>query len=177
VPLFASRYIKGTLAPVLDEYGVTFRSWHGYVSATKAHELAEEIQDSSQHMVLLYLGDWDPSGLDMSRDAPERIVEYGSGEDFTWRRIALTEALIRAHDLPGFDVDSKQKDGRYKWYRTHHGARAWELDALNPTVLRTVVEAEIQRYINRDAWEHSCMVEQVETDSLGHILDRWTRRG
>jgi len=169
--------VKGTLAPMLDEYGVTFRSWHGYVSATKAHELAEEIQDSSQHMVLLYLGDWDPSGLDMSRDAPERIVEYGSGDDFTWRRIALTEALIHEHDLPGFDVDSKQKDGRYKWYRTHHGARAWELDALNPAVLRTVVEAEIQRYINRDAWEQSCMVEQAETDSLSHILDRWTRRG
>jgi hypothetical protein len=38
--------VKGTIAPVLDEYGVTFRSWHGYVSATKAHELAEEIPDS-----------------------------------------------------------------------------------------------------------------------------------
>jgi hypothetical protein len=169
--------VKGTLAPVLEEYGVTFRPWHGYVSATKAHELAGEIRTSQQPMILLYMGDWDPSGLDMSeRDAPERIVEYGSGDGFSWRRIALTEELIRRHDLPGFDVESKQKDGRYKWYRGRHGARAWELDALSPNVLRAVVEAEIQRYINWDAWEQSRLVEQAETDSLQHILDRWTQK-
>jgi hypothetical protein len=169
--------VKGTLAPVLDEYGVTFRPWHGYVSATKAHELAGEIRASSKPMILLYLGDWDPSGLDMGdRYAPERIVEYGSG-DFTWRRIALTEALIHEHDLPGFDVDTKQKDSRYRWYRDSHGARAWELDALNPNVLRAVVEAEICRYIDWGAWEQSCLAEEAETDSLKHILDRWTGRG
>jgi hypothetical protein len=169
--------VKGTLAPVLDEYGVTFRSWHGYVSATKAHELAGEIRASSKPMILLYLGDWDPSGLDMGdRYAPERIVEYSSG-DFTWRRIALTEALIDEHDLPGFDVDTKQKDSRYRWYRDSHGARAWELDALNPNVLRAVVEAEIRRYIDWGTWEQSCLAEEAETDSLKHILDRWTGRG
>jgi hypothetical protein len=169
--------VRGTLAPVLEEYGVTFRSWHGYVSATKAHELAGEIQRSTQPRVLLYLGDWDPSGLDMSeRDAPEQLAEYGSGDGFTWKRIALTEALIAAHNLPGFDVDTKAKDGRYKWYRSAHGARAWELDALNPAVLRAVVEEEIQRYINADAWNQSVLIEEAETGSLQHILDRWTQQ-
>jgi hypothetical protein len=170
--------VKGTLAPVLDEYGVTFRPWHGYVSATKAHELASEIRASSRPMILLYLGDWDPSGLDMGdRYAPERIVEYGSGDGFSWRRIALTESLIREHDLPGFDVETKQKDSRYRWYRNRHGARAWELDALNPNVLRAVVEAEIRRYIDWAAWEQSQLAELAETESLKHILDRWTGRG
>jgi hypothetical protein len=169
--------VKGTLAPVLDEYGVTFRPWHGYVSATKAHELAEEIQASVKPVILLYLGDWDPSGLDMGdRYAPERIVEYGSGDGFRWCRIALTEPLIRAHDLPGFDVETKHKDSRYRWYRTSYGARAWELDALNPNVLRAVVEAEIRRYIDWNAWAQSSLAEQAETESLQHILDRWTGR-
>lgn len=170
--------VKGTLAPVLEEYGVTFRPWHGYVSATKAHELADEIRTSSKPMILLYLGDWDPSGLDMGdRYAPERLVEYGSGEEFSWRRIALTDALIRAHDLPGFDVATKQKDSRYRWYRTNHGARAWELDALNPNVLRTVVKEAIEAYINWPAWSRSIVAEEAETESLKHILDRWTARG
>lgn len=167
--------VKGTLAPVLEEYGVTFRPWHGYVSATKAHELADEIQASTQPMVLLYLGDWDPSGLDMGdRYAPDRLVQYGSGDGFTWRRIALTDALIREHDLPGFNVETKQKDSRYRWYRNHHGARAWELDALNPTVLRAVVEEAIRGYIHWPAWEQSRLAEDAETESLQHILDRWT---
>jgi hypothetical protein len=167
--------VKGTLAPILEEYGVGFRPWHGYTSATKAHELAGEIQASPQPMVFLYLGDWDPSGLDMSeRDAPGRIERYG-GAGVNIRRIALTDALIREHDLPGFDVDTKHRDGRYKWYRSRHGAAAWELDALSPNALRTVVEAEVRRHINWDAWEQSRLAEQAETESLRHILDRWTR--
>jgi len=47
--------------------------------------------------------------------APERIVSMAAAMTLRGRRIALTEALIHEHDLPGFDVDSKQKDGRYKW--------------------------------------------------------------
>ncbi len=42
--------------------------------------------------------------------------------------------------------------------------------------MRAVVDAEIRRYINGDAWEQSLLVEQAETESLKHILDRWTRR-
>ena len=169
--------VKGTLVPVLEAYGVTYRPWHGYVSATKAHELADEIQASSKPMILLYLGDWDPSGLDMGdRYAPERLVQYGGGDGFTWRRMALTDALIREHDLPGFDVNSKQKDSRYRWYRTRHGARAWELDALNPNVLRAVVAEAFRGYINWAAWDQSRLAEEAEADSLQHVLDRWTGR-
>jgi hypothetical protein len=168
---------QATLAPVLGEYGVTVRSWHGDVSATQAHELAEEIQASAQPIVLLYLGDWDPSSLDMGdRYAPDRLVQYGSGDGFPWRRIALTDALIREHDLPGFDVDSKWEDSRYRWYRNRHGARAWELDALNPMVLRAVVEEAIRGYIDWPAWDQSRLAEDAETESIQHVLDRWTGR-
>jgi hypothetical protein len=166
--------VKGTLAPVLDKYGVDFQPMHGYSSATKLHELAEEAQASERPFVKLYLGDWDPSGLHMRQVyTSRRLAQYGGGT-IQWRRIALTPELIRTHDLPGFDVETKKKDTRYRWYRSSQGARAWELDALNPNVLRAVVEDTIRGYIDRDAWEQSRLVEQAETDSLKPILDRWT---
>jgi hypothetical protein len=166
--------VKGTLAPVLEEYGVDFQPMHGYSSATKLHELAVEAQTSQQPLVQLYLGDWDPSGLHMSQvDAPRRLAKYGGGA-IEWRRIALTPELIREHDLPGFDVDTKRKDSRYRWYKTSQGARAWELDALNPNVLRAVVKEAIEAYINWPAWSRSIVAEEAETESLQHILDRWT---
>jgi len=58
----------------------------------------------------------------------------------------MTPELIREHNLPGFNVDTKAKDSRYRWYKTSQGARAWELDALNPNVLRAVVEEAIRGY-------------------------------
>jgi hypothetical protein len=138
--------VKGTLATVLEDLGIDFQPMHGYSSATKPHELALEAQTRRQPLVKLYLGDWDPSGLHMSQvDAPRRLEKYGGGA-IEWRRIALTPELIREHNLPGFDVDTKEKDSRYHWYKTSQGARAWELDALNPNVLRAVVEDAIRGY-------------------------------
>ena len=72
--------VAGILRPVLDEYGVTFFPVHGFNSATKVHDLAEQIgqgaadEDHRQHFILLYVGDHDPSGMYMSEiDLPERL--------------------------------------------------------------------------------------------------------
>jgi hypothetical protein len=69
------------------------------------------------------------------------------------------------------------KDAHYQWYRTSHGARTWELDGLNPNVLRAVVEDAIRGYINWAAWEQSSLAEQAETESLQHILRSLDRTG
>jgi hypothetical protein len=81
--------VRGTLAPVLDKYGVTFRVLHGYSSATTVNEIAEESQDYDEPLLTLYVGDWDPSGLHMSEvDLPRRLSEYGASVEIV--RVALT---------------------------------------------------------------------------------------
>ena len=59
--------MRGTLAPVMEKYGVTFRVMHGHGSATALHSVAEESQHGDKRMTVLYVGDWDPSGMHMSR--------------------------------------------------------------------------------------------------------------
>jgi hypothetical protein len=65
--------VRGVLAPVLEEYGVGFRVVHGFSSATAIYEVARG--DTVTHpLEVLYVGDWDPSGLYMSEeDLPERL--------------------------------------------------------------------------------------------------------
>ena len=78
--------VRGTLAPILDKYGVTFRVMHGYGSATQVHQIAEET--TKEEIRVLYVGDWDPSGLHMSEvDLPRRLDEYGADVDLV--RVAL----------------------------------------------------------------------------------------
>src|SRR5262249_29101059 len=80
--------VSGILRHVLGEYGVPFFPVHGFNSATKMHELAEDIAEDERHTVLLYVGDYDPSGMYMSEvDLPSRLKSYGTG-DFTLFRIA-----------------------------------------------------------------------------------------
>jgi hypothetical protein len=65
--------VAGVLRPVLDAYGVPFFAAHGFNSATKVHELAQEIVDDDRLYQFFYVGDHDPSGMYMSEvDFPGR---------------------------------------------------------------------------------------------------------
>jgi hypothetical protein len=64
---------------VLDRYYVPFFAAHGFTSATKVYDLAQDIQDGNRHYLFLYVGDYDPSGMWMSeRDLTERLTRYGA---------------------------------------------------------------------------------------------------
>ena len=162
--------LRGVLAPVLDEYGVGFRVMHGFSSATVVHDIADDYDD--RPLTALYVGDWDPSGLYMSEcDLPDRLDKYG-GYHVETKRIALTQEQLAA--LPSFPASDKRKDPRYKWFIENFGNRCWEIDALDPNMLRDRVEEEINLCItDLDAWERCETSDQAQRESLLHVLMRW----
>jgi hypothetical protein len=163
--------VRGTLSPVLERYGVVFRVMHGHASATALYEAAEESQENACWTNVLYCGDWDPSGLHMSEvDMPERLQRYGGTMHLT--RIALT-AEDTTPELPSFPVSDKAKDPRYKWFLERYGQTCWELDALNPVLLRERVAGAIEEYIDWEAWLRCDAVEAAEQRSLKQILGTW----
>jgi len=143
--------IRGILAPVLNEYGVTFRVMHGHASATAVRSAADESRLSDKPLTVLYVGDWDPSGMHMSEvDLPERIARYGG--DIEIVRVALIEDdTLPEAGVSHFPVMDKVKDPRFKWFFTNYGARCFELDALNPNTLRDRVEHAIRAHLDLDA--------------------------
>jgi hypothetical protein len=161
--------VRGVLAPVLDLYAVGFLPVHGFTSATKAHDLAED--DDGRDLILLYVGDYDPSGLFMSQeDLPKRFAKY-DGDHIKLKRIALTRAQLRG--LPSFPASDKKKDPRYRWFVSNHGDRCWELDAMDPNALRDCVQREIEQLIEPTAWGRCELVNEAERESLQSILERW----
>ena len=164
--------VRGTLAPVLDAYGVAFRVMHGYASATTIHDVAEEDADAVKPLTVLYVGDWDPSGLHMSeQDLPARLLAEGAAVRLL--RVALTAEDVRGDGLPSFPAASKRRDPRYAWYAARYGGRCWELDALSPVVLRERMEATIFALIDMDAWQRADVVEAAERASLIEVLGNW----
>lgn len=166
--------VRGTLAPVLDKYGVTFRVMHGYGSATALYGIARETADNPKPLTVLYVGDWDPSGMQMSEvDLPARLLRYEGIA--TIKRVALDAADVAAGtDLPSFEAESKSKDPRFKWFVEHYGRRCWEVDALSPVVLRQRVDAEVLALLDIDGWNHCIDVEQAERESMKSVLDSWS---
>jgi hypothetical protein len=145
--------IRGTLASVLDEYGLTFRVMHGYASATVINDVAELSTD-------IHMSDV---------DLPGRLARYGG--TLTVRRVALVDEDLDG--LPSFDLETKAKDPRYQWFRRNVGDICYELDAMPPPLLRERVEAEIRHYLDLDQWAHDQMIEAAEVESMETFHKSW----
>jgi hypothetical protein len=161
--------IRGVLKPVLDRYAVGFRVMHGFTSATSVNDVAED--GDGRDLIVLYVGDLDPSGMYMSEhDLPQRLAEYG-GHHVEVRRVALLPE--QAEGLPSFPASDKRKDPRHAWFVEHHGARCWEIDAMDPNDLRNCVEQAIEELIEPTAWARCETVNAAELESLQTILSNW----
>jgi hypothetical protein len=161
--------VRGVLRPVLDEYAAGFNPVHGFTSATSAHDAAED--DDGRPLHILYVGDYDPSGMCMSEvDLPKRFERY-DGDHIQLRRIALLREHVRG--LPSFPATDKRTDSRYGWFVRNYGRRCWELDAMDPNVLRAIVEVEIKQLIEPVAWARCSLVNAAERESLKTILEGW----
>jgi hypothetical protein len=168
--------IRGTLAPVLRDYGVGFRVQHGYASSTAMHDAAVMSAQNDTPLLVLYVGDYDPSGLNMSEaDIPQRLAEYGGNIELV--RVALTIDDTKALGKgPAFRATEKNKDPRYNWYVRNFGDYCWELDALNPNDLRSRVEYAIKEVIDWEAWNRCLRAELAERESLTEVLGSWHRQ-
>jgi len=99
--------VRSTLAPVLKKYGVTCRVMHGFGSATSLHDIAVESLENDKWLTVLYVGDWDPSGMQMSEvDLPRRLERYEGCA--TIKRVALdAKDVATGTSIPSFEVESK----------------------------------------------------------------------
>jgi hypothetical protein len=161
--------IRGVLKPVLDHYAVGFRVMHGFTSATAVNNVA--VDDDGRDLVVLYVGDFDPSGMFMSEeDLPKRLEDYG-GDHVELERIALTEDQTDA--LPSFPASDKRRDPRYAWFVERHGRHCWEIDAMDPRDLRQCIERDIKALIEPVAWARCETVNAAELESLRTVLSNW----
>jgi hypothetical protein len=161
--------VRGVTWPVLKKYGVGFRVLHGFSSATTTHDIAEDYD--GRPLTVLYIGDWDPSGMNMSEhDLPGRIKKYG-GLHITLKRISLKSDHLPG--LPSFPAEDKRNDPRYKWFVANYGDRCWELDAQDPNDLRDMVEKAIKEHIEPEAWERCAEVEKAERESIVGVVGKW----
>lgn len=165
--------VRGVLQPVLDQYGVGFRVMHGFSGATTVHEVAQDYD--GRLLRVIYVGDYDPSGLYMSEvDLPQRIERYG-GEHVSIDRVAVT--IFDVAGLPSFPASSKRKDPRYDWWIANEcGDECWELDAMDPRELRDTVESAISDIIEPEAWARCEVIYAAERVSLEDFLKLWNRR-
>lgn len=166
VVMVEKQALEGVLVPVCRSLDVTFIANKGYSSASALYELAKEIEDDRRETVVLYFGDHDPSGIDMTRDVYERL-QLLSGKDITVDRMALNMPQVKKYNPP--PNPAKETDARFSRYINMFGETCWELDALNPTVLADLVRSGVGNYINADRFKDAVMKQTAMRDDLEQL--------
>jgi hypothetical protein len=135
-----------------NKYYIRTFPTRGYPSFTYVSRMASYIRNrlKGKPTVVLYFGDFDPSGVDIERDLGERLQKYGAGE-FKVRRVALTKEQIMQYSLPPMPV--KKSDARAPSFVSNFGEETVELDALEPNVLKLLVHRSVADHIDLMAWK------------------------
>jgi hypothetical protein len=164
--------IIGSIQDVTNELGITVRVGRGFLSTTKAYEIAMRFNEISKPITIYYLGDQDPSGRNIETDLAARIRGYGSSP-FTLKRLAIHASDIRKFKLPPLRV--KTSDSRAKRFLEKYGNTCVELDALPPGELRRRVREAVELLLNRTVWDRAVEIEKIEIASIRGTVERWPR--
>lgn len=141
------RSLVGVVERACRKLDIPFFACRGYVSQTAMYEAAKRFQDISDYdyknIVILHLGDHDPSGIDMTRDIAERLNQtFDTPVEI--KRIALNMSQIDEYNPP--PNPAKLTDSRVGGYLKKYGRQSWELDALDPKTITTLIEKESNKY-------------------------------
>jgi len=140
------------VSDIANRYAVRTFPTRGYPSFTYVQNMASYIRNrlKDKPTVVLYFGDFDPSGIDIERDLTDRLAKYDAG-DFSVQRVALNSDQIEQYKLPPMPV--KKSDARAERFVEEYGNMTVELDALEPTVLKNLVQQAILSHIDLRNWK------------------------
>lgn len=153
--------IIAQLSAWFSPLGVGIFATGGYASQTFADELPAEVAADGRPAVLIYAGDFDPSGEDISRDFVARTGCWSHVE-----RVALTADQVDEYDLP--PEPGKAGDSRAAAFVARHGRLVQvEVDALPVGVLRQLYADAIARWWDDDVHQRVLELEREDSSTLG----------
>lgn len=161
------------IGQVCEPLDVPYIAVKGYTSQStmreRARHLARYAQARGQRPIVFYLGDHDPSGVDMSRDIQDRVNRFAEAE-LPLRRLALNWDQIQTYRPPPNHI--KEGDVRSAAYQAQYGNECWELDALSPEVISGLVEIAINSVRDPVQWAATERREATERARLQEVARR-----
>jgi len=152
--------LQGVFEAPCKENAVGLAPCKGYPSLSFLYEAAYRFQQAGKkgmNLVILYFGDFDPSGEDIPRSIESNMARLGLNIDVVV--IALHPAQIDALHLPG--VPPKQTDTRTKGW---DGGSVVELDAVEPKLLSQMCRDAINEYWDEEL--HRELIKKTEEERI-----------
>jgi hypothetical protein len=157
--------LSGIFEDALGPYGVTLNVGRGFDGWDSIRNVANRCKDRENAMIL-YFGDFDPSGEDMARSLRDRIAFFKVYPEIV--KCALTKEDIERYSLP--PDFAKKTDSRAAKFIAKNGDVSVELDALPNDILKNRLIEEIKARMDLDALEETKAKEEKERKRLVEAL-------
>ena len=166
----------GVIEPICEELDIDYFACRGYVSQSEQYKAGKRFQKyvaSGQDVVIVHLGDHDPSGIDMTRDIERRLemFSYQGAPNLEVVRIALNMDQVEEFGPP--PNPTKLTDSRAPDYIDRYGYESWELDALTPNVIQGLIRDEVEDRRDDELYERRELKQADAIERLEQCADRW----
>lgn len=153
--------LEGVFYKPCKRYEIALGACKGYPSLTFLHDAAIRFRHAAMDgkiPIILYFGDYDPSGEDIPRALKENIINLGC-PDIEVRRICLIEEQVLAWHLP--PAPAKLTDSRTaNW----DGLGQVELDAVKPEKLISLLDNAVAEIFDYQLYDELMAVEESERE-------------
>ncbi len=165
--------LAGVFERVCNEFDVPYLCCRGYTSQSEMWGAAERLKSyvPGQEVRILHFGDHDPSGIDMTRDIIDRLTLFGLPMEL--ERLALNMEQVRKYKPP--PNPAKATDSRFAGYIQKFGGKSWELDALDPAILSTLVRDALVSLIDLKKWKSVKDEQAKHRETLGLAAAKWSK--
>lgn len=162
--------LASVLEPITDKHDVPLFVCRGFPSVSAKRIAADRFSRyEDQNPTLIYLGDHDPSGLDIPRELRESFDMFGAFF-VEIKRVALNLMQIEKYSLPSYTT--KKSDCRAEKYISEYGHKSWELDALRPDVLSELVEDTIDALTDHEKLNAKREIQSSHRTELREVADK-----
>jgi hypothetical protein len=141
----------------------------GQTSASFAHSAAMEYRADPRPVVIYYVGDHDPAGLEIEASLAAKLRKHSGRDDVLVQRLACTPEQIQNMELIGTAPKKRS------WSHPELGSipftgLAVEVEAIDAPVLRELVSDALVSHIDPEQWRLHRIAEQSERDILTMMI-------
>jgi len=164
--------IRNFIGKLAAKYRLGIQVLRGFASLSMYRRALERARRRGVTMVL-YIGDFDPSGLLIEKVAQE---EMDHKRAITFHRLAITMEQIKRFKPPSRPVNLK--DSRAKEYIEKYGDLCWEVEAIRPRTFLKLIEKGLRGnvppefLVEAEARERAARLARPVTERLRKIIER-----
>jgi hypothetical protein len=178
--------LLNTIYSWTKDLGVPIRVGRGYSSWTFAYEVSEELNEllgSHNKVVVLYLGDLDPSGVDANRFIQQALYDTFSlsESEVEVKWLAVTPEQVEQYNLPPRPEDVAtimkiQRDPRYKSYKNQYIVELDSLLAYAPEQFKNSILEAVQGIWDKETYEEEKQKAQEIEEEIDELIKKYMER-